>query len=561
MTNAIYCQMGNELDSYIGYMKNDYKLVGADIEKPITDILCNGGVDMVLYSFRALNYRLKNKIPVKFNVPAIAVVSEEDLLGEEDPIGILMLYGIAEIICEPVSEKIFLTRIKAAVKRTAAVNMTKLSYSHKLYETERFLAQTEYYLKKYTETRFEMICVDVERVKILNEMYGFEKVDKLIDFLDARLTGYINKFNGIVGRNDGDILMLLPSREHKAASRLPSVIDFWIKDYNFPAKICFNIGVYMIEDCTMSVQNIIDRAKIAANAVKSDCTAQVAQYSESIYDKFAGEQSMVSEMEQALENKDFVLYVQPQVNMLNHKIVGAEILVRWQHPEKGMINPQDFIPVYERNGFIKRLDLYIFREACRTMRRCIDEGIDVVPFSVNLSGISFYYEDFYDEITDILKEYGLDSKDIQLEITESAYVENIRSFKQTFERLKRFGFIIHMDDFGSGYSSLNSLKSYNMDIIKLDMAFLRGWNSKMQEIRAKKIVDSVIQMSRKLGIRVIVEGVETKEQVDFLIGIGCQYAQGFYFFKPYPMESFLEEVVGGKIGVDRCGIEKRIEDI
>lgn len=313
----------------------------------------------------------------------------------------------------------------------------------------------------------------------------------------------------------------------------------------------------MIEDRTMSVQNMIDRAKIAANAVKSDCMAQVAQYSESIYDKFAGEQSMVSEMEQALADKDFVLFVQPQVNMLNRHVVGAEILVRWKHPVKGMINPQDFIPVYERNGFIKRLDLYIFREACRVMRKCLDMGLDIVPFSVNLSGISFYYEDLFDEITEILKEYDLGSGDIQLEITESAYVENIKSFKQTFERLKRFGFVIHMDDFGSGYSSLNSLKSYNMDIIKLDMAFLRGWNSKAQENRAKKIVDSMIQMSRKLGISVIVEGVETKEQADFLIDIGCQYAQGFYFFKPLPIDGFIKEVVDSRLIIDRSGIEKR----
>lgn len=557
MTNAIYCQMKDELDSYIGYMQKDYNLIKANIEKPITDVLCGGSIELVLYSFKTLDYRLKNKIPIKLNVPAIAVVSEDDLMGDDDPIGMLMLYGIADIICEPVSERVFLKRLKAAVDRAATINMSKLSYSYKLYETARFLSQTEYYLQKYPDVRFEIICIDIERVKILNEMYGFDRVDKLIDFLDMRLTSYMNKFNGIVGRNDGDILILLPSREHKSVARLPSVMNFWIKDYNFPAKICYNIGAYMIEDRTMSVQNMIDRAKIAANAVKSDCMAQVAQYSESIYDKFAGEQSMVSEMEQALADKDFVLFVQPQVNMLNRHVVGAEILVRWKHPVKGMINPQDFIPVYERNGFIKRLDLYIFREACRVMRKCLDMGLDIVPFSVNLSGISFYYEDLFDEITEILKEYDLGSGDIQLEITESAYVENIKSFKQTFERLKRFGFVIHMDDFGSGYSSLNSLKSYNMDIIKLDMAFLRGWNSKAQENRAKKIVDSMIQMSRKLGISVIVEGVETKEQADFLIDIGCQYAQGFYFFKPLPIDDFIKEVVDSRLIIDRSGIEKR----
>ena len=233
-------------------------------------------------------------------------------------------------------------------------------------------------------------------------------------------------------------------------------------------------------------------------------------------------------MKRALTNHEFVLHWQPQCNTRTERIVGLEALVRWQHPSRGIVMPGAFIPVLERNNFIASLDLYVWEEACRHIRSWIDRGGVPIPVSVNISRADLYAIDVVEALEGLVSRYDLDHRLLELEITESAYAED-EKMADAVARLKGLGFTILMDDFGSGYSSLNMLKDITVDILKIDMGFLARQD---QSQRSESILEAIVSMARFMDLRIIAEGAETKEQVDFLQGIGCDYAQGYYFYVP-----------------------------
>ncbi len=240
-------------------------------------------------------------------------------------------------------------------------------------------------------------------------------------------------------------------------------------------------------------------------------------------------------LEQALEEGQFIVYFQPQYNQRDRSLSGAEALVRWMHPEKGLISPDRFIPYLEQNGMISKLDEYVLRETCRHQRRWIDNGMKVVPVSVNLSRRDLQSEEICYRVKDTMEQFDLSPEYINLEVTESAYIENHDSVIEVVKKFQELGFKVEMDDFGSGYSSLNSLKDIPVNILKLDMKFVRG--DTIGE-RSGKILSSIIRMAHWLDIPVIAEGVETKEQASFLCEIGCFYVQGYYFDRPIPEAEF-----------------------
>ena len=240
--------------------------------------------------------------------------------------------------------------------------------------------------------------------------------------------------------------------------------------------------------------------------------------------------------EKAFEEKQFIAYYQPQFNHSNKRIIGAEALVRWIHPEYGMQSPGDFIPVFESNGYITRLDLYMFEEICIFLNKCIRDRVrNIVPVSFNVSRYDIYCCDFIDKMETIRKKYDIPVKLLRVEITESSVVGGNEYLAKIVDRFHSLGYIVEMDDFGSGYSSLNVLKDIKVDIIKLDMIFLRG------EIggRGGIIISSIIRMANWLGTPVIVEGVETVEQADYMKSIGCDYIQGYLYSRPIPEDEYL----------------------
>mgnify|MGYP003290656876 CR=1 FL=1 len=298
------------------------------------------------------------------------------------------------------------------------------------------------------------------------------------------------------------------------------------KDYN----IKVSCGVYVINDYNMDVSEMYDRAYLAAKNCKGKFVQNIAYYDESMIEDMRQEQFVINAVNKAIEEEQFVVYLQPKINLITGKPYGAEALVRWMHPTRGMIAPAEFIPVYERNGIIGRLDQYMWRKVCALLRKWIDEGKEPDPISVNVSRVNIYNPHLVEILNKIIIEYRIPPQLLNLEITESAFMEDQSLVMRTVKRLHDLGFKIMMDDFGSGYSSLNVLKDMDVDYLKIDMKFLQ--EEKAFNGKGEKVLTSVVRMAKWLQLPSIVEGVETEEQVDFLKCIGCEYAQGFYYAKP-----------------------------
>ncbi|MEG1028019.1 MAG: EAL domain-containing protein, partial [Oscillospiraceae bacterium] len=241
-----------------------------------------------------------------------------------------------------------------------------------------------------------------------------------------------------------------------------------------------------------------------------------------------------SSMGTALEKRQFQVHFQPKFDVKSNKPYGAEALVRWIDPEKGMIFPGDFIPIFERNGFISKLDFYVWDCVCQNISKWNSQGKTPMPVSVNVSRVNLYNPNLVDVFLELIKKYNIPAWQLNLEITESAYTQNTELVLQTTEKLQKNGFVVMMDDFGNGYSSLNILKNIPVDVLKIDTKFLPEKN----DIRAERILASVIKMAKCIGIPVIMEGVETKEQTSFLESLDCDYIQGYYFARPMPLEEY-----------------------
>lgn len=246
--------------------------------------------------------------------------------------------------------------------------------------------------------------------------------------------------------------------------------------------------------------------------------------------------SIKDEVEKAFENGEFKVYLQPKVNMVSNKLYGAEALSRWEHPVEGIRSPGLYIPLLEENGLITRLDMYMYEEICRLKSEWKDEIYEHIPISVNMSRKHIYNEEFVDTLAQIADRYGVDRKEIDIEVTESVFMEDGGKLIETINKLKSYGFLVSIDDFGSGFSALNMLKDINADIIKIDKEFLEMSDD---NIRGRQVIKNVISMCRDLKFDVITEGIETKKQVDFITLCGCVIAQGYFYSKPLPVEGFI----------------------
>lgn len=299
-------------------------------------------------------------------------------------------------------------------------------------------------------------------------------------------------------------------------------------------------GVYFADegDKTASVRILMDRVALARESVKGSALKNVGYYAKNQENVLNLRRQIEERMYYALEHNEFEMYLQPKYSIEANKIVGAEALARWRHPEYGLISPADFIPVFEQNGFIIKLDEYIWEQACKAVRKWIDMGREPVTISINISRVHLDSGDFIGKLNALIKKYDIPQKYIETEITET--VENSRT-ENAVRELKDNGYVLLMDDFGSGYSSLNTLKSTPFDVIKIDRAFFSEF---MLSERGKKIIAHTIAMSKDIGLDMVAEGVETKEQASFLSQCGCDTVQGFLYSKPVPLAEFEKMAYG-----------------
>ena len=465
------------------------------------------------------------------NIPVIVATSSD----EEELEHQCLESGVWDFVMKPYNPVLLKFRIRNAIEKSRMI-VTERDSVTGIYTKMKFYQEVRKVLNEVSDETFAFVRFDIDRFKMINNFYGLKEGDKVLLTIANELERISEVFDHFVyGHLENDVFACcLPYREENI-DLLVNAISLKLKKVNKDYNIKMSFGVYVINDYNMDVSEMYDRAFLAAKSCKGKFVENVVYYDESMIENMRQEQYIINEVNRALEEEQFEVFFQPKINLITDKPFGAEALVRWKHPEKGMISPSDFIPIYERNGIIGRLDQYMWRHVCQLLRKWLDEGKSPDPISVNVSRVNIYNPHLVDILKKLVTEYRIPPHYLNLELTESAFMEDQSLVMRTMSKLHSLGFKIMMDDFGSGYSSLNILKDMEVDYLKVDMKFLQ--NEEFNG-RGEKVLTSVIRMAKWLHLPSIVEGVETKEQVDFLKCIGCEYAQGYYYAKPMPAEEY-----------------------
>ena len=415
-----------------------------------------------------------------------------------------------------------------------------------IYNKEYFYDAVRELIQDNPEKEYIIVCTDVKNFKIINDVFGVEAGDQFLTRIADSIRS-MSQESWIYARLSGDkFAVCMPKEEFSEKQFLQETAKLSELSENYLFKILFHIGVYPIEDRSLRISVMCDRANLAIQTIKGSYENSVAYYKETLRENFLNEQKMISEFDAAIRSGEFQAYVQPQVFSQNGKIMGGEVLVRWIHQDSGMIPPYKFIPVFEQTGLIGKLDSYMWWLACQKLQEWQNLGLTEHYLSVNISQKDFYLLDVYQVLTSMVEKYHLNPKNLHLEITETAIMDNPTEQLPLIRKLRDYGFLVEIDDFGSGYSSLNSLKDLHVDVLKVDMGFLR--KTEHQE-RSKIILNMVISLAKSLQMEVITEGVETKEQVDFLKDYGCDIFQGYHFAKPMPVHEFEEKFLNHTVEV------------
>lgn len=420
-----------------------------------------------------------------------------------------------------------------------------------LYYNKTFFQKADERLKTIQADTYCMVSIDVEHFRLFNKLYGREEGDHLLIFIGECLRKIEQQHDAVAGYMGGDNFGILMPGKIDLIKILQTEISEWVKEQSNTVGFLPGFGLYHISDPAVPALQMYDWATIALSHVIGNYMKRICVYDSSMVEKMEEEIRLLSEIQAALERDEFTFYVQPQCNIATGKIVGAESLVRWKHRTKGLIPPEIFIPVLEKNGFIADLDCCVWRKVCEWLRNWMDRGYHPVPISINVSRIDIFSMDVPAYLMMLIEEFRLNPKVLKVELTESAYAESNDKIVKTVERLRSSGFLVMMDDFGSGYSSLNMLKSVEVDILKLDMKFLKIGEE--EEEKGINILESIVNMSKQMGLPIIVEGVETKKQEEFLNGMGCRYTQGYYYYKPMPVEEF-EKLLSDESRLDFGGL-------
>ena len=394
-----------------------------------------------------------------------------------------------------------------------------------------------------------MFAIDLQHFKLFNEWYGREAGDSVLSSVGHELARIAKEHDGVAGYLGSDDFALLVPAGFFDADALFERIHNTVVSHGASVGFLPAIGVSYSQG-KVSAYTLYDQASLASHEVKGDPKARVRFFSQAMVSKAEEDYKVLSDFKKALANNEITFYLQPQCRSESGQVVGAEALARWVKPDGRMVPPVSFIPTLEKYGFVPDLDRFIWEEVCKWSRKALNEGKPLIPVSVNISPVDIFTMDVPAFFEDLVERYHLPKEAIKLEITESAYSESSEKIRYTVQHFRDMGFVVLMDDFGSGFSSLNMLRELNVDIIKLDAYFLRM--DKSNERKGMHIIESVINMAKTMAIPVIVEGVETKEQCDYLMGLGIRYIQGYYFYKPMSTSDF-EKLVSQAGKVDAKG--------
>lgn len=413
-----------------------------------------------------------------------------------------------------------------------------------LYHSVAFYEEVEEWIKKNPGKKYRIQRYNLDGFRNINGLYGYEEGNKLLRSIGR----YMRKRNvggSFAAHLNSDHFIRFCPEDYMSPEECYKSFLKEFKNYALKYPLSMHVGVYDLceQDCDSHTMSY--KAQLALQSVKGDMSTPIAYYTRGLLQSTKEEQEMLREFDGAIQNKEFEVWFQPQINYANGSLVGAEALVRWRHPKKGLITPLQFIPLFEQSKQITKLDTYVWEETCRYIKHLNDAGIGI-PVAVNVSRTDISSCDVESILTDLVNKYEISKKQLRIEITESAYTKDTAKLTEAVEKLKNAGFVIEMDDFGSGYSSLTVLKNLDIDVLKIDLDIVREIGG--ENVKSNNILKAVAGMTHSLDIAIIAEGVETKTQADYLEAIGCSNMQGYYFGKPMSADEFEKMIKNSKIG-------------
>ena len=534
----------NEIERIYG---GEYEITDATDAPNIAVIIValnNPEFDGVQFLISVMNDERLKKLPV------LAVINHGDSEAGERA----MTLGAGEFVTEPINETTIRYRLKNIIVHAEVINheLEKAELGNKieemnrnieidsltgLYNRETFYKKASALLQANKEVPYYIVYLDISAFKVINDLFHTETGNLILKTAANYFRSKINERVALCARIEADHFAICVPQDALNIERLIKEVDNVIRKLRISQNILFYAGVYPVVDVNLPVDQMCDRASMALNKIKGNYVTRFAYYDAGMRERLLRDQMIVRDMEFALSDNQFTIFLQPIYRPDENKIVSAEALVRWFHPESGMISPGFFIPVFERNGFIVKLDRFVWEMVCKFLRGRLDAGKKIVPVSVNVSRLNFYSFDLLVFLLNLINKYNLEPWMLKLEVTESAYIDNPKQLVSIINQFKASGFPVLMDDFGAGYSSFNMLKDIQIDVLKVDMAFVREIE---HSERARTILQMIVALAQELKMGIVTEGVETKTQLDYIMHMGFVDIQGYYFSKPLPVKEFNE---------------------
>ena len=472
--------------------------------------------------------------PAIASIPVIVTTQNE---GENDEIAALER-GASDFVAKPYKAKVILRRVASIIhlrENATMLNLFQKDRTTGLLSKEYFCQQAEKILRSNPNKTYDIICSDVENFKLINDAFGMQGGNKVLKTMGGICQKSTDTLGGICSRFHADQFVSMIEHTEGYSDELYEALTAETREKCGISNIVIKWGIYQTGDRKISVEQMYDWALQGARSIKGQYGRYYAFYDDKLRSEMLRDQAILDCMEEALEQGQFQVKLQPKYKAAGGLFTDAEALVRWCHPEWGMQSPAVFIPLFERNGFITKLDQYVWEKVCQLMQQWDKEGLEPVNISINVSRADVYNVNLVDTLLDLVKRYNIAPKRLHLEITESVYTESPEDIIQNVTRLREKGFVVEMDDFGSGYSSLNMLNRMPMDILKLDMQFIR---TEMEMPESRRTLRYIIGLAHWLNLSVVAEGVETKEQLEHLRNLGCDYIQGYYLAKPMDPADF-----------------------
>lgn len=539
-----------------GILSNEYDIVEVDNGTDALEAMRELGSDRIACVLLDLHmpgnddYEVlvrKRADPSIADIPVIIVTADSVTEAEVAALDL----GASDFLVKPIEPEIMRRRVRSVVYAREAENqrlrirMLEERAWHSdhddltgIFTRKAFIRETHGMLEADPDTEYLVVVWDFEKFKMLNELFSSRLGDEVLEEA-ARALGEAIEGRGCYCRLGDDFFAFcVPEGSvdvEQVIEQISQGVNALLASRGIGFALVIAAGVYPVDDHDADVSIMLDRAMSARASVKGAYERHVAVYDSELSDRLREEQDIVNNMESALENGEFQIVLQPVYDLATSSPASAEALVRWHRPGHGVVSPGMFIPLFEENGFITKLDQNVWEQVCRHLAWRREQGLPELPISVNLSRRSIYYPELIESIVELTKKYDVKPELFRIEVTESSYVEDSERLIDTVKQLQGYGFTILMDDFGSGYSSLISLKDLPVDILKADMMLLRDLET---SDRVGSIFTAIVRMARWLGIPVIAEGAETAEQVEFLRSVGCAYTQGYYFARPMSPEEF-----------------------